>query len=238
MVIKVVNLKKTAQEPGAPLAGALSLVVATVAAFTLGVAPLTLAPRVGLAAQCTQPSLGGCPLENGRTSTVVLTDADQAHLWRLSLAAPSTLRVLLTGLQADYRLYVYGPDGSLVGISDNRGVIDEVVVILGARAGEYQAFVDSPAGEVTSAAYGILASVIVNNGPDGISADRISIAELQLLLQWGDPVVILDARDEDVYDAEVLQAAESIRLAPEGRAADRAAALGFAPDAWLVAYCT
>jgi len=67
--------------------------------------------------------------------------------------------------------------------------------------------------------------------------DRISLAELDELLRRGEPVFILDARKDDVYQASATQAAGAIRV-PLDHAVETVSGLGLPKDAWLVSYCT
>lgn len=67
--------------------------------------------------------------------------------------------------------------------------------------------------------------------------ERISLDEVDELRRRGQPVFILDARKEDVYQASATQAAGAIRVSPDA-AAESVAALGLPRDAWLISYCT
>lgn len=108
---------------------------------------------------CAQPSTLGCAIETGQSVEAALTRAEDAHLWRLAVPAGGDVAITLAGLPADYRLYVYGPGGSLVGVSNEDGLVDEVVTIAGAEPGEYQVFVDSPRGETSARTYRLTAAI-------------------------------------------------------------------------------
>ncbi|MBM2812877.1 MAG: uncharacterized protein HW416_3636 [Chloroflexi bacterium] len=62
----------------------------------------------------------------------------------------------MTDLPADFRMYLYGPDNSLVGLSDNLGRADEVFEVLDAIVGRYQLVVDSPRGEAADSPYQLM----------------------------------------------------------------------------------
>ncbi|MBM2812879.1 MAG: hypothetical protein HW416_3638, partial [Chloroflexi bacterium] len=83
----------------------------------------------------------------------VLGDPEGAHLWSIDVPSVGDLRVVMSDLPADYRIYLYGPDRSLVGLSDNPGRTDEVVEVGDAAAGRYQLVVDSPRGEAAGSPY-------------------------------------------------------------------------------------
>src|SRR5262245_59356145 len=86
---------------------------------------------------CQQPNPAGCPVELSQAASAVLADPDETHVWLLTLTDACDLRAVLTGSGEDLRLYVYGPDGWLVGASDNLGRATEVVEANGATAGLY-----------------------------------------------------------------------------------------------------
>jgi sodium/hydrogen antiporter len=65
---------------------------------------------------------------------------------------------------------------------------------------------------------------------------RISIEELRHLWQRNIPVVLLDVRSAQNYQASTVQARSAVRMSPD-RAASEAEKLGFPHAAWLVAYC-
>lgn len=112
---------------------------------------------------CAQPSTVGCAIEPGQSVEAALTRGEDAHLWRLAVPAGGDVEITLAGLPADYRLYVYGPGGSLVGVSNEDGLVDEVVIIPGADPGEYQVFVDSPRGETSARTYRLTAAISGGN---------------------------------------------------------------------------
>jgi NhaP-type Na+/H+ or K+/H+ antiporter len=69
------------------------------------------------------------------------------------------------------------------------------------------------------------------------SRERISLAELERLLNSGQPVTVLDVRSERTYGDSELQARGAIRLSPD-HAAKRAEELGLPRRGWSVTYCT
>jgi hypothetical protein len=66
--------------------------------------------------------------------------------------------------------------------------------------------------------------------------DRITLDELQALRSRGEPVVIADARKDDVYLAGAPQAAGAVRIGPRDPAGD-ARALGVPREATIAVYC-
>lgn len=67
--------------------------------------------------------------------------------------------------------------------------------------------------------------------------DRISVAELQRMLNAGEPVTILDTRSERTYAESDLRVREDIRISPD-RAVQRAKEMGLPQKGWMVTYCT
>ena len=65
---------------------------------------------------------------------------------------------------------------------------------------------------------------------------RISIEELRQLWQSNIPVVLLDVRSVQNYQASTVQAHGAVRMSPD-RAARETEKLGLPHAAWLVAYC-
>lgn len=142
--------------PAPPLSARFLLTfAATLSLSVLGFGPLVTAAR---AQDCAQPSVEGCFVESGHSVSAALTDPEAAHLWRLVLSEAGDLRVVLSGLAADYRLYVYAPDGTLT-TSDRPGLAEEVVEFAGAEPGYYEIFVDSPRGQASDNPYHLLVQV-------------------------------------------------------------------------------
>lgn len=135
------------------------LIVAALLGAALTGSSTTARPLALHAQACTQPSTLGCAIEPGLPVEAALTRAEDAHLWRLAVPAGGDVEITLAGLPADYRLYVYGPGGSLIGVSNEDGLVDEVVTIASADPGEYQVFVDSPRGETSARTYRLTAAI-------------------------------------------------------------------------------
>jgi hypothetical protein len=136
------------------------------------------APARPIQAQdCQQPVATGCTLDPDSPVEATL-DAGDAHLWLLSVAAGDEIHLTLMNPRTDLRLYAYGPDGELFGVSDSVGFDDEVLDIAEAPPGRYQVFVDSPQGEATDGPYQLMAALMAGGrdttagGPEVPSANQ------------------------------------------------------------------
>jgi hypothetical protein len=65
---------------------------------------------------------------------------------------------------------------------------------------------------------------------------RISIEELRHLWQRNIPVVLLDVRSAQNYQASTAQARDAVRISPD-RAVSKVEKLSLPHAPWLVAYC-
>ncbi len=65
------------------------------------------------------------------------------------------------------------------------------------------------------------------------SGERVTIAEMQTLLERGKPVVVLDVRTERTFNDSDSSAQGAVRLRPDGAAGPQAEALRLPRDAWL-----
>lgn len=134
------------------------LVCMVLAAVSVSIGALTTS--TARAQSCVQPAVEGCLLEPGQPVSAALTRPDDAHFWWLTLpATATTVQIVLSNLPAEYRLYVYGPDGSLSALSTESGLAERVVELSEAAPGRYGIFVDSPRGESSLAPYHLLATV-------------------------------------------------------------------------------
>ena len=139
------------------------LVVAFVgiAAFAVGaLATNWQAPISGAHAQegCLQPSASGCSIQFQTAVRAALNDATTAHNWLLNVTDGVDFTIALTTLAADLQLSVYGPDSSLLGISNNPGTQDEVLTVSSAGPGTYWIVIDSPSGEASEEPYTLVAT--------------------------------------------------------------------------------
>jgi hypothetical protein len=75
----------------------------------------------------------------------------------------------------------------------------------------------------------------VADGPRG--NERITIPEIQQLLDRGERVRLLDVRRDAAYREDNLQAGGAVRVDPD-RPVTAASELGLPQDEWLAAYCT
>ena len=138
-----------------------AVVFVGVAAFVIGLfAAPTGTPQPAALAQdgCLELASTGCPLEIGNPVGAALTSPTATHNWLLNVAAGLDFTVTLMAPPADYQLWVYGPDGSLRGISNNPGTQDENVQVTNTGGGTYWIVVDSPLGEWTTSPYALIAT--------------------------------------------------------------------------------
>ena len=128
-------------------------------AFAVGlVTAVTRGPVLPVHAQdtCVQPSSSGCSIELSFVGQSVISQPTQVDNWLLNVNVPNEIVVSLGGLGADYQLWVYGPDNSLLGISNNPGTADEVLRVPNVGPGAYWIVVDSPAGQVSDLPYAVI----------------------------------------------------------------------------------
>jgi len=109
---------------------------------------------------CTQPSESGCPIALDATVTATLSDATVSHNWLLNVTDSADFTVYLTNLPANYQLWVYGPDGSLLGLSNNDGTTDEKIVVPNKGVGTYWVTVNSQNGDVNASPYTMYSSTV------------------------------------------------------------------------------
>jgi hypothetical protein len=132
-----------------------------ISAFTLAlfVNTLTRGPVVRVLAQtpCAQPSSEGCPMELDLLAEAVIAEPTAVHNWLLNVPGSNNIIVTLGSLAADYQLWVYGPDNSLLGISNNPGIASETVNATNVGPGTYWIVVDSPSGEIAEQPYALFA---------------------------------------------------------------------------------
>jgi len=92
-----------------------------------------------------------------------------------------------------------------------------------------------PAAEATPAVERPSALPVIDGHAEA-AGDRITLDELQALQSRGEPVVIADARKDDVYLAGAPQAAGAVRIGPRDPVGD-ARALGVPREATIAVYC-
>jgi hypothetical protein len=85
-------------------------------------------------------------IQIGQSYSGLICDASDQDWFRFSLAAGDDAAVDLFGLPADYDLFVYNPQGTLVGESRAGGTGDERVGLIALSAGDYRARVVGYAG--------------------------------------------------------------------------------------------
>jgi hypothetical protein len=152
--------------PSAPFARSiptLAITLVGIAAFAVGLsAVLWRDPASDARAQeiCTQPLDTGCPMQIDIPVTAALNDPTTTHNWLLNVIVQFDLRIVLTNLPADYQLWVYGPDNSLLALSNNPGTEDEVVNVGFIGVGYYWIVIDSPSGESSDAPYTLNATTV------------------------------------------------------------------------------
>jgi hypothetical protein len=137
------------------------VILAGIAAFAIALLiTLSRTPAPGAHAQdsCSQPSDGGCPMELNGSVSAALTDPTAVHNWLLRVPVNNDFTVVLTQLSGDYRLSVWGPDGTLIGSSNFGGTEDEIVLVTNTGTGSYRIVVDSPSGDASSDPYLLLAT--------------------------------------------------------------------------------
>ncbi len=139
-----------------------------IAAFAVGVFTTQWsAPATGALAQeaCAQPSASGCPMELQTPVGAALNDATTTHNWLLNVTNGQDFTVALTNLFADYQLWVYGPDNSLLGLSNNPSTQDEVLTVSNIGIGSYWIVVDSPSGEASEEPYTLVVTTVAAPAP-------------------------------------------------------------------------
>lgn len=160
----MIDLERPAWAPGLRLwLGCLALTV--VAGGDPGASVRAEPLHLSRATQCIQPSPAGCPLGPEEPASGVLRDPDAAHQWWLTVPSAGRISLLLTDLDVDLRLYVYAPDGTLVGVSQNDGLTPESLQFDAVQQGAYGVFVDSPRGERSALPYRLVASFAPSGGP-------------------------------------------------------------------------
>ena len=128
-------------------------------AIALFLSTLTRDPVVRVLAQtpCAQPSAAGCPMELDLLAEGVIAEPTAVHNWLLNVPVTNNVVVTLGSLAADYQLWVYGPDNSLLGISNNPGIASETVNATNVGPGTYWIVVDSPSGATAEQPYALFA---------------------------------------------------------------------------------
>jgi hypothetical protein len=115
------------------------------------------APHVLAQPTCSQPSSDGCRIELEYVAQGSITEPTAKHNWLLNVQVNTDVVVALGNLAGDYQLWVYGPDNSLLGISNNPGNANEEVRATNVGTGTYWVVVDSPSGQVSEAPYTLFA---------------------------------------------------------------------------------
>jgi hypothetical protein len=116
------------------------------------------ATRVLAQDACAQPSSSGCPIELDAIAQAAITDPAATHNWLLNVPGTNDIVVALGNLGGDYQLWVYGPDNSLLGISNNPGNANEEVRATNVGTGTYWIVVDSPSGQASELPYTLFAT--------------------------------------------------------------------------------
>lgn len=145
--------------------GALTIGVLLVSSILL---PSTATFGRAQASPCVGTLAGDCVLALDNPVLAVLSP-DGGHYWLLAVPELGNLHMTLGELGADYRIYLYGPDSTLVGLSDNPGDSAESIEIPGAGPGLYVVIVDSPRSEFSDRPYYLAASLVLVSPP---SAER------------------------------------------------------------------
>ena len=155
----------------------LAIAFVGIAAFAVGAfTTLWRAPAPGAHAQdaCAQPSASGCPMEIQTPVQAALNDATTTHNWLLNVTNDLNFTVALTNLYADFQLWVYGPDNSLLGLSNSPSTQDEVLTVGNIGTGTYWIVVDSPSGEASEEPYNLVATTVATPAPTGPTPSTLS----------------------------------------------------------------
>jgi hypothetical protein len=209
------------------------------ALLALWVIAAVMPPGVLATVQCVQPAPTGCLLDFGSPVSGVIGAPDEAHVWRVSLSRPGYFAVMLTNLPAAYRLYVYGPDRTLVAESSNPGAQNELIEVSVATPGEYQVFVDSPLGETSPDPYLLIAAreVVIGQVVTGTIGNDLLPFNLWLLdVPEGAEFRIVLSNLQTDYDLVLLglDGEEIARSELPGTAEDMIEVSGLAPGRYAV----
>jgi hypothetical protein len=153
--------------------------------FALVISTVAETPR--LAAQspgCNESE--PCPVEFGQPVFQAIANPQEAHYWTLGLTSPGGFRLEMMSVAANYRLYAYAPDGSLVGVTSRSGEADLVIEVQDAPLGQYIIIVDVPDGQPSGAPYQL---VVVRLAPSSVLAGPTEMWESNfgpVTLQLGD----------------------------------------------------
>jgi hypothetical protein len=118
-----------------------------------------------------------------------------ANYWWLTVTDPGGFRLQLTSEGANYRLYVYSPDGTLLGLQSRLGAADLVIEVPQAPPGRYSIIVDRPEGpvgerpyelRVTGLAPGLIAAIQTESWASDFGPVTLSVHE------WTDSVSSVD----------------------------------------------
>jgi hypothetical protein len=112
-------------------------------------------PAVALSATCNE--MEPCPVEFGQPAFQAIANVGDAQFWTMGLSSPGGFRLEMTSVAPNYRLYVYGPDASLVGVTSRSGEADLVIELQDAPLGRYTVVVDVPDGQPSGTPYQLLA---------------------------------------------------------------------------------
>ena len=141
------------------------IVLAGIAAFGLGLLTMLLrAPTPGAHAQGAVPSdcpnlnPDGCAITFEVPALAIINDPAMVHTWLVDVPEGQDFSAAAANLPADFELSVYGPDGTLIALSNRPGYQDEILNITNVGAGTYSLVVDSPGGDWSSDAYTVLAT--------------------------------------------------------------------------------
>jgi hypothetical protein len=148
------SLRRSPSSFTPPLRYLISLIYA-VTAFVAQVLPIN-----ALVAQCRQPAPNGCEMKLDQAATAVLENTGDLHSWRMGVPEAGDVVIQFIELPADYRLFVYAPDGSVWQSSDNQSV-----QIPAARPGLYEVNVDSPTFETSPHPYSLIATRLPSSTP-------------------------------------------------------------------------
>lgn len=164
--------------------------------------------RAAPALECRQPSTDGCLIAFDSPVSAILGQVAQRHTWRLNLLERRVFTAVLSDLQADLDLRLYGPDGSLVASSLTVGMRAERATALDAEPGEYRLVVNSPSGQAGGAAYSLRASLAREVAPEtaGELAElaRIGLGELRGAAYSPDGRLVAVASSLGVYLYDAL----------------------------------
>jgi len=131
-----------------------------IAVFAAGLlVSLAQNPSLGVHAQtdCVQPADGGCPMQLNISVQAAIDDPTVTDIWLLNVPVTNDFVVLLTNLPGDYEVWVYSPNGSLLGMADSNGTDDKVVQVSNAGTGTYTIQVDSANGDSSEDRYTLVA---------------------------------------------------------------------------------